>query len=505
MALLNTIINQYGTKRLKEIDFFKKNPIEVQENMFKKLIKNSYQTEFGRKYDIQSIKSINKFAENIPINEYEDLLPYINRILNGEQNILISEPVNWFAKSSGTTSTRSKYIPITKLSLQKCHFQSGKDIYFIYNNFYPDTKIFNGKTLSIGGSTSYTKDNNSYSGDLSAIILKNLPWWSGNNMALSKGISLIPEWDRKLNEIIQTTYNKNIVQIVGVPSWLMVLFRKLLDFTGKKNILEIWKNLELFVHGGVNFEPYQEIYKKYIPSISMNYFETYNASEGFFGLQDEFYRNKKDLLLMLDYEIFYEFINLSDYNSGNLKAIPLSEISLDKNYVMVITTNGGLWRYIIGDTIKFTSKNPYRFILTGRTKHFINLFGEELMVHNADSAVFYACQQTNSLIKEYTAAPIMFENKESQGRHEWIFEFIQKPDDMNLFMNYLDKKLQEINSDYEAKRYKGINLAFPSYTTVKEGIFEKVLENKNKLGGQNKVPRLSNDRKFLKEILTIND
>jgi len=499
MGFFNTIINKYAAKRLSEIDNFKKNPIQTQEKIFFDLILKAKNTEFGKKYQYSTIKNYNDFKQNVPVQEYETLKPYIERLLNGEQNIFFPQKINWFAKSSGTTDARSKFIPISKDFLESCHFQGGNDVFFIYNNSFPNTKVFSKKTLSIGGCTSISKNGNARIGDLSAVIISNLPTWSQIN-TINKKIVLIPEWDKKLDQIVKSTYNKDISQIIGVPSWLKVLLENLLDFTGKNNILEIWHNLELFVHGGISFSPYKESYKKLIPSEKMNYLETYNASEGFFGIQDEFITKKNDFLLMLDYGIFYEFIELTDYHKNNLKTIPLSEVKTDVNYVLVISTNGGLWRYIIGDTVQFTSKNPYKFIITGRTKHFINCFGEELMIHNADTAIAYACKKTNSNIKEYTAAPLFYENNESQGTHEWLFEFEKEPENIDVFVKLLDEKLREVNSDYDAKRFKNITIGFPKYTIVPKGTFLKWLETNKKLGGQNKVQRLSNNRKFLESL-----
>lgn len=504
MSLIKSIINKKGKKRLLKIDHFKKHPFEVQNNSLKSLITRAQNTEFGKKYDFVSINSVEKFMNNVPISEYEDIKIYIEKILEGNNNILYPGVTNWFAKSSGTTSDRSKFIPITKDSLYKCHYQNGKDIFYLYCNLFPDTKIFTKKTLSIGGSTDITKNKNYYTGDLSAIIIKNMPFWTKYNRSLSKKMSLIPDWEIKLENIAKKTIKQDIAQIIGVPSWLIVLFKRVLELSNKNNILEIWPNLELFIHGGVSFDPYINLYKEFIPSISMNYIETYNASEGFFGLQDEFYNNKKDFLLMLDYEIYYEFIEIDKLQKNLNNAIPLEGVKLNVNYALVITTNGGLWRYIVGDTIIFTSKNPYRFLLTGRTKNFINLSGEELMISNSDKAMNFACQSTNSILKEYSAAPILLQNGKSQGVHKWIIEFIKKPDDINFFMELLDTKLREINSDYDAKRYNDIVLAFPEYKILPEGSFSKWLKSKNKLGGQNKIPRLSNNTKIIDEICSIN-
>ena len=501
MGLVNSIINQHSKKRLKEIEYFKTHPFEVQDKGLKTLINTAKDTVFGKQYDFANIKNFDDFYKKVPISDYDKLKPFIEREIEGEENVLYGTATKWFAKSSGTTSDRSKYIPITKESLSKFHYQSGMDIYYIFIQLFPDSKIFTKKALSIGGSTSLTKNGKYYIGDLSAIIIKNLPLWTGINRCLDKTTALIPEWDKKLEKIVEISKKQDVAQLIGVPSWLLVLLKKLLDATGKNNILEFWPNLELFIHGGVNFVPYKDIYHELIPSESMNYLETYNASEGFFAIQDEFYKNRNDMLLMLDYEIFYEFIEISDFHAGRMTVIPLSGVKTDTIYAMLISTNGGLWRYIIGDTVKFTSTNPYKIIISGRTAHYINLFGEELMVNNTDNAIYYACTKTNAKIKDYTAAPLLYKNEKSQGTHEWLLEFIDEPLDIQLFMKFLDDKLCELNSDYDAKRFKNINLDFPKYTIIPKNTFSDYLKNNNKIGGQNKIPRLSNDRKFLEKIL----
>lgn len=503
MSLLSSIVQGKGKKRLSQIDYFRKNPIEVQENCLKTLLTRAKDTEFGKEFNFSSIHNAESFANRLPVFEYNNIKPYIEKIMEGKNNVLYPGVTNYFAKSSGTTSDRSKFIPITNDSLLKCHYQSGKDIFFLYNNVFPDTKIFSKKTLSIGGSTDISKDGNSYSGDLSAIIIKNMPLWTYKNRALSKTDSLIADWELKLETIVKKTIHEDVAQIVGVPSWLIVLFNRILETTNKNNILEIWPNLEVFVHGGVNFDPYKELYKKFIPSPSMNYVETYNASEGFFGLQDEFYNNKKEFLLMLDYEIYYEFIELDKIQNNIFDAVPLEDVKLNTIYAMVITTNGGLWRYLIGDTVMFTSKNPYKFILVGRTKNFINLFGEELMVSNADKAMQFACEKTNALFKDYSAAPILLKNEKSQGVHRWLIEFAKDPDDINLFINLLDTKLRDLNSDYDAKRFNDIVLGLPECIVVAEGTFTEWLKSKDKLGGQHKIPRLSNNAEIINEVLNL--
>ncbi len=500
MSLINSLVSLINYHRLSQIDYFRKNPVEVQERIFDELIARAKDTSFGKEYGFEGIKNQAQFSEKVPVFDYDSFKPYVEKVMKGEQNIIWPTEIKWFAKSSGTTADRSKYIPISKESLDDCHFKSGKDIIMIYADKYPESGVFDGKSLAIGGSTNINENNeNSYYGDLSAVLIKNLPFWTYFRRVPNEEISLIEDWEEKLDKIVNTTINKNVTNLVGVPSWLLVLIHKILDYTGKSNILEVWPNLELFVHGGVNFMPYQKLYEELIPSMKMTYLETYNASEGFFGIQDEFDHRKKDLLLMLDYGIYYEFIKLSDYHVGKKNTIPLSEVETDVNYAMIISTNGGLWRYLIGDTVRFTSKNPYKFKITGRTKHFINAFGEEVIIDNAQKAISYACEKTGARIREYTAAPIFFE-KEPQGAHEWLFEFIIRPKDLKQFMVHIDEKLREVNSDYDAKRFKDIALGFPLYQELKEGTFYKWLNNKGKLGGQHKIPRLSNSREFIDQI-----
>lgn len=507
MAIINSVLGLINYSRLTQIDFFRKNPFEVQDSMLNQLVKTAANTEFGLKYNFSQIKTYSDFAKKIPLHDYDSIKPYIERVMNGEQNVLWPSEIKWFAKSSGTTSDRSKYIPISKESLEDCHFRSGKDILLLYADRYSETEIFKGKSLAIGGSTSINiNSENSYYGDLSAVLIKNLPFWTYFYKLPSEEIALIEEWDEKLDKIVESTFNKNVTNIVGVPTWLLVLLKKILVYTGKSNILEVWPNIELFVHGGVSFAPYQNSYEKLIPSTAMTYLETYNASEGFFGIQDDSTYlgqiSNSGLLLMLDYGIYYEFIKLGDYLDGKSNTIPLQDVETGVNYAMIISTNGGLWRYVIGDTVSFVSKNPYKIHITGRTKHYINAFGEEVIIDNAQDAIKFACEETGAQIREYTAAPVFYKTG-SEGAHEWLFEFIEAPSDIQLFMKLLDEKLRLINSDYDAKRYKDITLGFPKYTVGREGVFYKWLKVKGKLGGQNKIPRLSNTREYLDELLKL--
>lgn len=495
----NSIFAWILKKRTHQIDLFKKHPLEVQQELFEKMVLASQQTEWGITYNFSSIKTYADFKQFVPIQEYPDIQPYVDRLIQGEQNILWPTETKWFAKSSGTTSSRSKLIPVTKESLEDCHYKGGKDLLALYYENFPNARLYAGKHLVIGGSTQVNHlHSDSYFGDLSAIIVKNLPWWAEIRRTPSKEIALMSEWESKIEKMAMSTMHEDVCIIVGVPSWTLVLATKILEITGKSNLKEVWPNLELFMHGGVNFEPYRKQFEKLIPDPSMHYVETYNASEGFFGIQDKI--NSNELLLMLDYGIYYEFIPMSAYDGVNsTEIINLSEVETGVNYAIVISTNAGLWRYIIGDTVQFTSVLPFRFKITGRTKSFINTFGEELIVDNAERAITHACSKTDAEIKEYTAGPVFMSDSE-HGAHEWLVEFSKEPEDFNRFSFLLDEHLREINSDYDAKRYNNLILDPPIIQKVTEGIFDQWLKNKGKLGGQNKVPRLSNDRNILNEI-----
>src|SRR5699024_5832912 len=422
-----------------------------------------------------------------------------NRMIKGEQNLLWPSEIKWFAKSSGTTSDRSKFIPVSIEALEECHFQGGKDMLTIYCHNRPDNKIFTGKSVVVGGSSqinSFSSD--SYYGDLSSIIIRNLPFWAEFKRTPNIEVTLNPNFEEKINEIAEITIKENVTSLAGVPTWNVVLANKILEITGKNNLLEVWPNLEFYSHGGVSFKPYIEQFKRLIPSEDMYYLENYNASEGYFGLQD--LPNSEELLLMLDYGVYYEFLPVENLEEEQPKTLGLSEVELGKNYALIISTNAGLWRYKIGDTIKFTSLDPYRIIVSGRTKHFINVFGEELIVDNADSALREACQMTDANIRDYTAGPIYFKEK-GAGAHEWIIEFERKPNNFLRFSEIFDQALRKINSDYDAKRFKDMALSFPQIHIAPENTFYNWLKSKKKLGGQNKVPRLSNDRKYLDELL----
>ena len=498
MSLLNSVINWINYKRIYQIQLYREHPFEIQKETLLDLLNKARYTWWGKKYNFSEIKSINDFQEAVPLSTYDGIKPYIDRLREGESDLLWPGQVKWFAKSSGTTSDKSKFIPVTKDALEDCHLRGPKDVFAIYIKNYPDTKVLKGKTLTLGGSHRINNiNNNSYYGDLSAILIENVPFWTDFIRIPPAEIVLIEEFEKKIERIIETSLDQNVTSFAGVPSWYLVLLKRILEKTGKNNILEVWPNMEVFTHGGVNFEPYRKQFNKLIPSGNMHYIETYNASEGFFGIQDD--PASKDMLLMLDYGVFYEFIPMKEYGKENPQVLTLDEVELNENYALVISTNAGLWRYVIGDTIEFKSKNPYKLRITGRTKHFINAFGEEVIIDNAEKALQAACNKTGAIVNEYTAGPVFMEDNNT-GSHEWIIEFYEKPDDLNEFITSLDESLKSLNSDYEAKRYKDITLERPHVIVAPKGTFYKWMKKRGKIGGQNKIPRLSNDRKYLDEL-----
>jgi len=501
IPIVNSIATWFLKKRIHQIDLFLKYPIDVQEELLKGLINKAKHTEIGNQYDFNSIKTYTDFAERIPITTYEDNESNYERARKGESNIFWPTPIKWFAKSSGTTNAKSKFLPVSNESLEDCHYAASKDLLCLYLNNNPDSELFLGKSLRLGGSKELYKENGTVFGDLSAILIDNMPFWAEFSSTPSNEVSLMPDWETKMQAIVDETINENVTSLLGVPSWVLVLLNQVLETTGRNNLFEIWPNLEVYFHGGVSFDPYLEQYKKLLPKNNFLYYETYNASEGFFAIQDR--NNRKELLLMLDYGIFYEFIPMDTYDSPKEIVIPLSEVKLGKNYAIVITTNAGLWRYKIGDTIRFTSINPYRIKVTGRTKHHINVFGEELIIENAEAALRKAAKLTHSEIVDYTAGPIFMEGKE-KGAHEWIIEFKKQPDDSATFNKLLDAFLQESNSDYEAKRYNNTTLKPPKIHSARKDLFKDWLKQNDKLGGQHKIPRLSNSREFLEKLLKNN-
>ena len=503
MALINSVITWIMKKRIHQIELFMKYPHDVQDEWFIKLISAARETEFGVNHDFASIANYKQFAERVPLNNYNSLKPYIDRLRKGEQNILWPTDVKWFAKSSGTTAGKSKFIPVSKDALEECHFKGGKDLLSIYVNNHPDTLIFDGKSVAMGGSHNISEVNNEeyYDGDLSAIIIQNLPFWAQILRTPNLEIALMDEWESKIEKMALSTMQHNVTTLSGVPSWTMLLVKKVLEISGETHIKSIWPNLELFVHGGVKFEPYRKQFDELIGPTGINYQESYNASEGFFGIQDR--SDSKELLLMLDYGVFYEFIPMVDIDKENPKVIPLGEVELGVNYALVISTNAGLWRYKIGDTVMFTSLYPYRIVITGRTKYFINLAGEELILDNAEKALGIACKKCNAIVDEYMAGPAFAENGDPNG-HEWLIEFAKEPKEAAVFADALDNALKSLNSDYEAKRYKSLILQPPQIQSLSRGTFYKWLREKGKLGGQHKVPRLVAKRDYLDEILKMN-
>ena len=501
MAIVNSIFTWYMKKRIHQIELFMKYPLDVQEEWLHSLISSAENTEWGKKYDYKSILTVNQFKERVPIQNYDTLKPYIERMLTGEQNILWPSEIKWFAKSSGTTSDRSKFIPVSEEALEECHFKGGKDMISIYCNNQPQTQMFTGKGLVLGGSHQINQlCEDIHYGDLSAVLIKNLPMWAEYYRTPDISIALMDNYEEKMDRMAEATIKENVTNISGVPTWTIVLAKKVLEITGKKNLLEVWPNLELYFHGAVNFAPYREQFKELIPSPDMYYLETYNASEGFFGIQDQ--DNSEELLLMLDYGIFYEFLPIENLDDENPKTLTLEQVQLHKNYAIIISTNAGLWRYMIGDTVQFTSLSPFRIKITGRTKHFINAFGEELIIDNAENALIKACGATEAKIKDYTACPIYFKGEEAGG-HEWIIEFEKQPNNFEAFIDVMDETLREINSDYDAKRFKDMALRRPKVHNAPANTFYNWLKNRGKLGGQHKVPRLANDRQYVDEILKL--
>ncbi len=475
------------------------NPIDTQRQVLQDLVTHAQYTEIGRKYGLTKLFSIKEFKNSIPLFEYNDIEPYVKRLMEGEDNLLWNTPINWFAKSSGTSS-KSKFIPITTESIEDCHFQAMKDVLSLYYNSKPESDLLTGKALVIGGSHQLNIVNNEIQfGDLSAVLLQNTPYWGQWLRTPELSIALMDEWENKIEQLALSTIQENVTSLSGVPTWTLVLLKRILQLTGKEKIADVWPNLELYVHGGVSFVPYKEQFEKIIGK-KINYVEIYNASEGFFAAQDNL--DEDGMLLFLNHGIFYEFMPIEEYGKPTPQTVGLNRVELGKTYAPVITTNGGLWRYIIGDTIQFTKLNPFKIKVTGRLKHYINAFGEELMIDNADKAIAIASQKTNSIVNDYTAAPKYFSDTEN-GAHQWLIEFEKKPNCINEFSYQLDCALKTLNSDYEAKRYKDIALQMPTITILEKGIFTNWLSQKGKLGGQHKVPRLSNNRTYVDELLAM--
>jgi len=496
--MITQIAHKFLDRKYREIDRFIQNPVTTQEKIFDYLIKSGTETFIGKKYNFSSIRNKDDFRKKVPVFRYEDLRPYLDMILvDKKQNVLWNKPADWFAMSSGTTEDKSKYIPVTRESLTEGHYKCGEQMLAIYARANKDAKFFFGKTLVMGGSKQINNIGGGvFTGDISAILIKNLYFWAKFSRT-PENISLLPDWETKLQALTDYAVKKDIRAFMGVPSWLLVLLKKIKQDTGKE-LTELWPNLEVFFHGGVSFTPFIDQYKKIIPKDSMWYWETYNASEGFFGVQFE--EDSKDMLLMLDSGIYYEFVPMSEWDSPHPKTLTLEEVETGQNYAILITTNGGLWRYMIGDTVEFTSTNPYLFKITGRTKSFINAFGEEIIIDNAEKALEEACRMTGAQIAEYTAAPVYFGDN-SAGAHQWLIEFEVEPKDLKLFTDTLDEALKKVNSDYEAKRSYNLSLQYPQVQSVPKGSFYRWLKSIGKAGGQNKVPRLSNNRDYMDKLL----
>jgi hypothetical protein len=503
MGLINSILTWVMKKRIHQMELFMKYPHDVQEELFRKLIQTAKNTEFGKKHDFASIDSVASFQKRVPVHTYESIFPYIERLMRGEQNLLWPSEIKWFSKSSGTTNARSKFIPVSQEAMEDCHFKGGKDLLSLYVNSYPETRLFDGKGLAVGGShqiNEYDPTASSYYGDVSAVLMQNLPHWAQFIRTPSLETALMGNWEEKIEKMARETAREDVSHIAGVPTWTILLIQRIVELEGKNNITEVWPNLEAFFHGAVSFAPYRNLFKSLVPTDQMHYWETYNASEGFFGIQDR--RDSEELLLMLDYGIFYEFIPMDVPQGTEPRAVSLAEVELGKNYAMVISTNAGLWRYNVGDTVKFTSVSPYRIRISGRTKHFINAFGEEVIVENAEAAITQACEETGAVINNFTAAPVYLEEGK-KGGHEWIIEFREKPRDLSEFTRVLDSTLRKVNSDYDAKRAHDLALVAPVIHSVDEGTFYHWMKRRGKLGGQNKVPRLSNTREYLEDILSM--
>jgi len=501
LPLFNSVASWLLKKRFHQIQLFVKYPAEVQYELLQNLLETALETEIGKQYDFKSLQSYEEEGARVPTVTDEITADQKQRTREGEQNIFWPTTIKWFAKSSGTTNAKSKFIPVSQEALDDCHYKSGKDLLSLYLNNNENSKLFKGKSLRLGGSKELYKNKGSYFGDLSAILIDNLPKWAEYSCTPSNRVSLLPDWETKIAAIISESTKENVTSLAGVPSWMLVLLNEINTYAGTDHLFEIWENLEVYFHGGVSFTPYRGQYERLLPRSNFKYYEIYNASEGFFAIQDRNYQN--DLLLMLDYGIFYEFIALDTLGSLGERALPIWQVELGVNYAMVITTNAGLWRYIVGDTIRFTSLDPYRIKITGRTKHFINVFGEELMVENAEQGLRRACEQTGASVSDYTVAPI-FMSETKKGSHQWLIEFNRKPSDYDQFMQVLDESLQSLNSDYEAKRLKDITLRLPELVVAKPKLFYHWLDRQNKVGGQHKIPRLSNSRIYMDELLTLN-
>ena len=478
------------------------NPLQTQERVLAGLVKKAAHTKWGKKHGYSKISNHDDFVKAVPLQDYPSFKPYIDKVRKGQQNLIWPTEIKWFAKSSGTTTGKSKFLPVSHEAIDDCHFRGGKDLLAFYTRINPDTKLFSGYSLRLGGSTTFNSRNHeTYYGDLSAVLIENFPFWVEIRSTPNQTVALMEEWESKIELIAKQAIKQNVTSLWGVNSWFLVLMHKVLEMTGKRNILEVWPNLELFAHGGVAFEPYEKQFRKLMPGNQVTFIENYNASEGFFAVQDTV--PGEGMLLLLDHGIYYEFIPLDEFNGTHSRTIPLAEVKPGVNYAMVISSNAGLWRYVLGDTVKFTSTSPYRIIISGRTKNFINAFGEELIIDNAEKAIKEASEATAAEVAEYMAAPV-YMNDGNSGAHEWVIEFNKEPTDLTEFARVLDEALKQINSDYEAKRHKNMALRTPIVHVARSGLFHDWLKSKGKLGGQHKIPRLMNDRSEIDKLLELN-
>lgn len=503
MGIIDSIGNLVMKSRMEELENSINNPQRTQEKVLSNLLDTAKNTIYGREYHFKDIKNYRQFQKQVPLANYEDLLPYIENILRGEQNMLWPTPIKWFAKSSGTTGAKSKIVPVSTEGLEQCHYQGGRDMLALYINNYPDAKLFSGKNLSIGGSQENNFSNNKngfYTANISAIVMKNLPFWAQFGRTPGLDVTMMNNWEEKIKKIAEITTEQNVTSLAGSPMWMLLLLQHIVREQKIEYIQDIWPNLEVFFHGSVSFAPYRPLFENLDRNNSLRYLEIFNATEGFFGLQDQ--KHDPALLLMLNYGIYYEFIPEKEFLLEEPTVLPLHEVELGKNYSMVISTNSGLWRYKIGDTIKFTSTSPYRFVITGRTKHCINVFGEDLFVEHAEKALSVACKKTGAILRDFTAAPFFYE-RQKKGYHEWLVEFVRSPHDLKEFTAILDKELGELNDDYASKRKENIAIEAPLVREMASGTFYQWLKRKNKLGGQHKIPRLSNSREFVEELLEL--
>lgn len=504
MGIIDSIGNLVMKSRIDDLETAINNPHETQSKVLRELLNTSRETYYGRNYHFKDIYNYRQFTEQVPVNSYEDIFPYIDLMLKGEQNVLWPTPIKWFAKSSGTTGATSKIIPVSTEGLEQCHYQGGRDMLALYVRNYPDAKLFSGKNLSIGGSqeSKFSDKNGYYTANISAIVMKNLPFWAQFGRTPGLDVTMMNNWEEKIRKICEITSQQKITSLAGSPMWMLLLLQHIIKEHKITYIQDVWPDLEVFFHGSVAFDPYRPLFEELDKDKSLRYLEIFNATEGFFALQDQ--KEDNSLLLMLNYGIFYEFIPEKDFLLDNPRIIPLSEVELGKNYSMVISTNSGLWRYKIGDTVKFTSTSPYRFTISGRTKHCINVFGEDLFAEHAEKAISKACRETGAILRDFTAAPFFYD-RSKKGYHEWLIEFVRSPENIEQFREILDRELGKFNDDYASKRKNNTAIGPPVIRLLAEGTFYQWLKRKNKLGGQHKIPRLSNSREFVEELLGIQE